>query len=85
MRRRFNDLVSLHEALKRTFRGCVLPFRPGKTGFNSTAVRVHRDAFLKDRAYATKCYLIKITHHPEIKSSPVRYQLRAVHLRCCSR
>jgi hypothetical protein len=69
--RRFNDLVVLHENLKTTFRGCVVPFRPGKTFANSTALRNHRDSFLRDRAYAIKCYLIKITRHPDIKDSTV--------------
>jgi hypothetical protein len=54
------------------FRGCVIPFRPGKTSVNSTAMRGHKDTFLRDRAYAIKCYLNKVTHHPEIKQSTVR-------------
>lgn len=69
--RRFNDLVVLHENLKTSFRGCVIPFRPGKTFANSTAIRNHRDSFLRDRAYAIKCYLIKVTRHPDIKDSTV--------------
>ena len=74
VRRRFNDLFSLHETLKTSFRGCVIPFRPGKTFANSSVIRNHKDTFLKDRAYAIKCYLVKITHHPEIKESPVRFR-----------
>ena len=72
VRRRFNDLVALHETLKATFRGCVIPFRPGKTVANSTNIRQHREPFLRDRAYAIKCYLAKVAHHPEIKESTVR-------------
>lgn len=72
VRRRFNDLVALHENLKVTFRGCVIPFRPGKTAANSTNIRPHKDPFLRDRAYAIKCYLAKVAHHPEIKESTVR-------------
>jgi PX domain len=72
--------VTLHETLKATFRGCVIPFRPGKTSVNSTAVRGHKGSFLKDRAYAIKCYLHKITHHPEIKGSTVRARGHCQHL-----
>lgn len=70
--RRFNDLVALHESLKVAYRGCVIPFRPGKTFANSTALRGHRGTFLRDRAYAIRCYLIKVTRHPDIKDSSVR-------------
>lgn len=69
--RRFNDLVALHENLKVSYRGCVIPFRPGKTFANSTALRNHKGSFLRDRAYAIRCYLIKVTRHPDIKDSPV--------------
>jgi hypothetical protein len=77
-RRRFNDLVALHETLKLTFRGSVIPFRPGKTIANSTVLRTHKDTFLKDRAYAIKCYLVKISSHPEIRVSAVRAAPRFV-------
>lgn len=75
-RRRFNDLVALHEALKVSFRGCVIPFRPGKTFANSTVLRTHKDSFLKDRAYAIRCYLCKVVCHPEIKAAEVRTDSR---------
>lgn len=71
-RRRFDDLVKLHEDLKKRFRGCVIPFRPGKTLANSSMLRTHSDNFLRARAYAIKCYLNKVVQHPELKESTVR-------------
>lgn len=74
-RRRFDDLVQLHEDFKIRFRGCVIPFRPGKTLANSSMLRTHSDNFLRARAYAIKCYLNKIAHHPEMKESTVMHLL----------
>jgi hypothetical protein len=70
-KRRFDDLVQLHEDLKSRFRGCVIPFRPGKTKTNSTVLMHHAESFLKERAFAVKCYLNKIVQHPEMKHSAV--------------
>ena len=77
-RRRFDDLVQLHEDLKRRFRGCVIPFRPGKTKTNSTLIMNHGEGFLKERAFGVKCYLNKIVQHPDMKRCEVLFQL------CCS-
>lgn len=71
-RRRFADLVALHETLKRAYRGCIIPFRPGKTLSNSTALHAHGESFLRERAFAIKCYLAKIVRHPEIQDTEVR-------------
>ena len=70
-RRRFDDLVQLHEDLKRRFRGCVIPFRPGKTKTNSTLIMNHGESFLKERAFGVKCYLNKIVQHPDMKRCEV--------------
>lgn len=80
-RRRFDDLVQLHEDLKKRFRGCVIPFRPGKTIANSSMLRTHSDNFLRARAYAIKCYLHKVVQHPEMKESVVCI-FRPVHSIC---
>lgn len=82
-RRRFDDLVQLHEDLKKRFRGCVIPFRPGKTIANSSMLRTHSENFLRARAYAIKCYLHKVVQHPEMKESTVS-MFSPVHSICLS-
>lgn len=71
-RRRFDDLVALHENVKIKFRGCIIPPRPGKTILNSTLLRSHGDEFLMDRAAEMQAYLQQISCHKEIGDSEAR-------------
>ena len=82
-KRRFDDLVQLHEDLKRRFRGCVVPFRPGKTKTNSTVIMSHGEGFLKERAFAIKCYLNKVVQHPDMKSCEVSTRAALLHQNHC--